>query len=483
MIAGNCGPKALLMGLCLAAQAGCQTIDPVTPTTSSAQQETFVSAAKPVANMSETGVISFELNTSGVGGYYGWQLQIARAANNAGFTPLISNQLSSGQMQRFEVWPDQYAINVFRLGNLQYSGWIDVYPAQVTVVYADFGLLFDDVKINNIATPEIYQQAKNIPVLLTPVSSTYSPEILQDADGYRFEYRGPQYYGKHVGTGTVTISHAANEFATIRNATLEDTGISGTLQFADNRTTDGTIVRLNGVYQLASKTRTVWPDGREFTGSYTVFTPVNGLLRMADGTSWQGALRNERPFGAGRIVFAPDGWIDLPSGEDFPYQTGTFSCGGETVPTGECYYHAGKKLASAKDLAALIEQDRQIALAAAAQTATEETRQPAAEGGCRQASGTFRDTTGNSTLTLGTPGQGRGNFVSYTFGGAEKYRFEIDFSYTTTPDSITVTYDGAGTYSNAATGQILQQTSIPSGTVSCRFNNGLLVFDGVEYRK
>ena len=490
MIVGNWGAKALLIGVCMVGLIGCQTTTgdtstpPVQGTAPALSSAPSSAPQQTVANLSETALISFELNNSGIGGYYGWQLQVTRAANNAGFIPFISNQLSSGQIQRFEVWPDRYAINVYRLGDLQYSGWVDVHPAQITVIYADFGLLFDDVKINNIADPALYQQAKNIPALLTPISSTYSPQTIQDTGGYRFEYRGPQQYGKHVGTGTVTISEAGKEFATIGNAALEDTGISGRIQFADNRTTDGTIVRLNGIYQLAPETRTIWPDGQEFTGRYQVFTPADGLLRMVDGTSWKGALRNERPFGAGRVMFAADGWIDLPSGEMFPNQTGTFSCGGKIVPVGECYYHAGTRLASAAELDLLIERDLQTAAKDVKQPRQQATDAPPATAtGCRQASGTFHDTTGNSTLTLDTPGQGRGNFISYTFGGAAKYRFEIDFTYATTPDSISVTYDGIGTYSNAATGEVLQRMTIPSGTVPCQFDRDVLVFDGVEYRK
>jgi hypothetical protein len=180
--------------------------------------------------------------------------------------------------------------------------------------------------------------------------------------------------------------------------------------------------------------------------------------------------------------------MELPEGSAFPSQTGQFVCGGETVAAGDCYYYGGKKLSGPDELATLMERDRQLAAKAAAEEAARkaasETTQPqaTAQSGCRNASGTFRDNTGNSTLKLDSPGQGNGNFVSYTYGSAQKFRFEIGFTYVTTADSISVTY-GNGTYSDAATGQVLQRMSAPSGTVSCRFDGNLLVMDGVEYRQ
>lgn len=467
-----------LLGLTLAA---CQT----TSTTQTATPP--VQNNLPAAEISDPGTLQFKINPSGVGAYYGWQMQITKAARNKGFKPFTTEQLSAGQTKEYTLWPDSYTVMVYHLGDLKYNGQIEIHPGETTVVYADYGLLSDNIDISRHIDPFRAHPELDTTAWRVPISTTYEPETLFAERGFRAEYTGPQNNGERVGGGTVDITRNGLPFAEILNAEITDEKITGDITYADGRDVDGDYQ--NADRQLTPGSTTKWPDGTVFTGTYTLFDPRDGELKMADGTVWQGPVRERKPFGQGRLTRWEGDWMDLPDGSAFPGQTGEFVCGGETVAVGECYYYGGKKLSGPEELAALMARDRQIAAKAAAQKATQEAtnqspHQPTAtQSGCQLASGTFRDTTGNSTLTLNTPGQGRGNFVSYTFGGAEKYRFEIDFSYSTTADSIAVTYDGAGTYSNAATGQILQQTSIPSGTVSCRFNDGLLVFDGVEYRK
>ena len=475
--------RTMTVGILAIGLAACQTVTP----SPSAPAPSPVPSQTPLApaNVSDPGSIAFRINPSGNGAYYGWQMQIVKAARNKGFKPFTTEQLSAGQMKEYTLWPDSYQVRVYRLGELKSESWVDVLPGEVTVVYADYGLFSEDVKISREPDPARIDPNIDTTIWRIPISTTYGPETLFTDDGYQAEYTGPQNNGNPVGTGTVEITRNGQPFAEIDNADITGDKITGDIEYADGRVVDGDY--LNDSRQIEPGSTTKWPDGTSFTGTYRVFDPLEGELRMADGNVWQGPVRERKPSGQGRLTWWEGGWMELPEGLAFPNQTGEFVCGGETVPTGECYYYGGKKLSGPDELAALIERDRQLsakaAEAAAQKAATEATQQQvAAQGGCRNASGTFRDNTGNSTLQLDSPGQGSGNFVSYTYGSAQKYRFEIGFTYVTTPDSISVTY-GNGTYSDAATGQVLQRMSVPSGTVPCRFDGNLLVMDGVEYRQ
>lgn len=458
-----------ILGISLAA---CQTVN-TAPAPSPVASQTPLAPA----SISDPGSIAFRINPSGNGAYYGWQMQIVKAARNKGFKPFTTEQLSAGQMKEYTLWPDSYQVRVYRLGELKSESQVDVFPGEVTVVYADYGLFSEDVKISREPDPARIDPNIDTTIWRIPISTTYGPETLFTDDGYQAEYTGPQNNGNPVGTGTVEITRNGQPFAEIDNADITGEKITGDIEYADDRVVDGEY--LNNSRQIEPGSTTKWPDGTIFTGTYRVFDPLEGELRMADGNVWKGPVRERRPAGQGRLTWWEGGWMELPEGSAFPNQTGEFVCGGETVPAGECYYYGGKKLSGSDELATLMERDRQLAAKAAAETTQPQT---AAQNGCRNASGTFRDNTGNSTLELDSPGQGNGNFVTYTYGSAQKYRFEIGFTYVTTPDSISVTY-GNGTYSDAATGQVLQRMSVPSGTVPCRFDGNLLVMDGVEYRQ
>lgn len=467
-----------ILGISLSA---CQTVN-------TAPAPSPVPSQPPLApaSISDPGSIAFRINPSGNGAYYGWQMQIVKAARNKGFKPFTTEQLSTGQMKEYTLWPDSYQVRVYRLGELKSESWVDVLPGEVTVVYADYGLFSEDVKISREPDPARIDPNIDTTIWRIPITTTYGPETLFTDDGYQAEYTGPQNNGNPVGTGTVEITRNGQPFAEIDNADITGDKITGDIEYADGREVDGEY--LSDSRQIEPGSTTKWPDGTSFTGTYRVFEPLDGELRMADGNVWQGPVRERKPSGQGRLTWWEGGWMELPEGLAFPSQTGEFVCGGETVPAGECYYYGGKKLSGPDELATLMERDRQLAAKAAAEAAAQkaatEATQPkaTAQGGCRNASGTFRDNTGNSTLELDSPGQGNGNFVTFTYGGAQKYRFEIGFTYVTTADSISITY-GNGTYSDAATGQVLQHMSASSGTVPCRFDGNLLVMDGVEYRQ
>ncbi|MGR7921389.1 hypothetical protein ACU6RQ_09820 [Zobellella denitrificans] len=464
-----------LVGLGLTACQGGNTANSAQPAPPAFSPYRFAAA-----EVSDPGVIQFRINPSGVGAYYGWQMQVTKAARNQGFKPFITEQLSAGASKEYALWPDRYAVNVYRLGKLEFSDWVEVVPGEITVVYADYGLLFDDIVISREPDPTRASPELDTRAWRTPVSASYGPEALFAHNGYRAEYTGPQNNGDRVGTGRVEITRHGQPFAEITHAEVTGDKITGETQYADGREVDGDY--LNHSHQIEPGSTTTWPDGTRFTGSYRAFEPQQGELRMADGNVWRGPVSERKPAGQGRLIWWQGGWMDMPDGAAFPHQTGTFSCGGERVPAGECYYYGGKKLAGAEALAALMERDRQLAAdrrreAESGPAAAAPVAEPA---GCRAASGTFRDQTGNSTLRLDGPGQGNGSLVSYTEGGAAKYRFDIGFSFTTTADSMSVTY-GNGTYSDAASGQVLQRMSAPSGTVPCRYDGRVLVFDGVEY--
>ncbi|MEQ8393126.1 MAG: hypothetical protein RIB30_19245 [Thalassospira sp.] len=468
---------ATLLGLTLTA---CQTTG--TPQTASPPAQNNL----PAAEISDPGILQFKINPSGVGAYYGWQMQITKAARNKGFKPFTTEQLSAGQTKEYTLWPDSYTVTVYRLGDLKYNGQIEIHPGETTVVYADYGLLSDNIVISRQIDPFRAHPELDTTAWRAPISTTYEPETLFAEREFRAEYTGPQNNGERVGEGTVDITRNGLPFAEILNAEITDEKITGDITYADGREVDGDYQ--NAGHQLTPGSTTKWPDGTVFTGSYTLFEPQDGELKMADGTIWQGPVRERKPFGQGRLTRWEGDWMDLPDGSVFPGQTGAFVCGGEMVAVGECYYYGGKKLSGPEELATLMERDRQIAAKAAAgkaaqEAATQSPRQPeTGQAGCRNASGTFNDNTGNSTLRLDSPGQGSGNFISYTYGGAARYRFEIGFTFTTTPDSISVTY-GNGVYSDAASGKVLQRMSAPSGTVPCRYDGTVLVFDGVEYRR
>lgn len=476
--------KTVTIGILGISLSACQTVN-TAPTPSPMPSQTTLSPA----SVSDPGSIAFRINPSGNGAYYGWRMQVAKAARNRNFKTFTTEQLSAGQMKEYALWPDSYLVRVSRLGELESESWVDVFPGEVTVVYADYGLFSEEVKISR--EPDLARIDPNINtgIWRIPITTTYDPEVMFAHEGYRAEYTGPQNNGNPVGTGTVEITRNGQPFAEINNADITGEKITGDIKYADGREVDGEY--LNDSRQIEPGSTTKWPDGTSFTGTYRVFDPRDGKLYMADGNVWQGPVHERKPVGQGRLTWWEGGWIELPEGSAFPKQTGEFFCGEETVPAGECYYYGGKKLSGPDELATLMERDRQIAEAAAktaaesaAQKIATESPQPqtAAQGSCRTANGTFRDNTGNSTLALNSPGQGNGNFVSYTYGGAQKYRFEIGFTYVTTANSISVTY-GNGTYSDAATGQVLQSMSAQSGISSCRFDGNLLVIDGVEYRR
>lgn len=469
-----------LLGLGLVA---CQT----TNTTQSSPQSP-VENRFPATKVSDPGIVQFKINPSGVGAYYGWQMQLTKAARNKGFKPFTTERLSAGQLKEYTLWPDSYAVNVYRLGNLRYSGWIEVHPSETTVVYADYGLLSDNIVIRREPDPFRAHPELDTTAWRAPISTSYGAEVLFEQHGYRAEYSGPKNNGHLVGEGTIRITRGGLPFAEIVNAKIADKYITGAIKYADGREVDGDNLTIR--FQLSPGSTTRWPDGTVFTGTYQAFDPMDGKLQMANGNVWQGSVRARKPSGQGRLTWWEGGWMELPEGSVFPNQTGKFMCGSEAVPIGDCYYYSGKKLSGPDELAALIERDRKIAAQAAAQKNEKDTKQSvsntsnqqaAAQGGCRNASGTFRDKTGNSTLRLDSPGQGRGNFVSYTYGGLDKYRFEVDFTFTTTSDSISVTY-GNGVYSDATTGRVLQRMSAPSATVACSYDGAVLVYGGEEYR-
>lgn len=471
--------RAALIGLVGLGLAACQGGN----SASSAQPAPPAASPHRLAadKASDPGVIRFRVNPSGVGAYYGWQMQVTKAARNQGFNPFITEPLSAGASKEYALWPDRYAVKVYRLGELEFSDWVEVVPGEVTQVYADYGLLFDDILISREPDPARASPESDTRAWRTPVSASYGPAVLFAHNGYRADYSGPQNNGERVGAGRVQIRRHGQPFAEIAQAMVAGDRITGKTRYADGREVDGDY--LTHSHQIEPGSTTTWPDGTRFAGRYRAFEPQQGELRMADGNVWRGPVSERKPAGQGRLTWWQGGWMDLPDGAAFPHQTGTFSCGGETVPAGECYYYGGKKLPGAEALAGLMERDRQLAADRRREAQSGPPAAPVAEpAGCRAASGTFRDSTGNNRLELDSPGEGQGRLVSLSMEGAEQYRFEIDFSFTTTADSISVSY-GQGMYRLASSGQVLQRLSVPSGTVSCRYDGTLLVFDGVEYRR
>lgn len=467
-----------LLGLGL---VGCQTTSTPQPAPPAQMQYNI-----PSASVSDPGAIQFKISPAGVGGYYGWQMQVTKAASNKGFKPFITDQLSAGQIKEYALWADKYTVNVYRLGDLKYSGWVDVYPGETTVVYADTGLFTDDIAISRQPDPKRIDPTIDTTAWRVPISTTYGPDTLFNENGFRADYTGPQNNGNLVGEGTVEITRNGQPFAEILNAEITDETITGDIEYADGREVDG--VYQTNTHQLTPGSTTRWPDGTVFTGTYQAFDPLEGALHMADGNVWQGPVRQRKPAGQGRLTWWEGGWMDFTDASTYPLQTGEFVCGDENVAMGDCYYYGGQKLESAGELAALIEKDRQITAARAAEEAAKaaqqkqtETAQATTPTGCQTVGGKFVADGGDTLLDLDGTGSGPGRFVQYTQGGATRYQFDITLRYHTTADSITYQY-GQGTYKIAATGQVLQTMSAPGATVPCRYDGTILSVDGKQFR-
>lgn len=465
--------------------AGCETMGtapPATATTPVAPR----SVAPAVVDKSSPGLLMFLLSNSGVGSYAGWRIELLRAERNQGFRPQASPSLQVGEAARFLLWADRYLVRVTNQGDEKFRGWVEVVPDRSTTLLADIGFLSSDVKLFPAASDGMTQLALTTTGFAVPWQTSFSPYVLANTGPVQARYAGPQYQGRAQDGGELTLLQAGTPVLVVRNARFGATTIDGDMRFTDGRTTPA---RLGADFQLPDGARTTWPDGRSFVGRYQGVQPAQGRLRLADGRQWQGPVHQLRPAGSGSLTWVNGDWTEVLEGGSIDRLTGTFQCGGETVPEGQCYYFGGRKLGSAKELAALVEQQR-VAEEAAQRARSAEKAAAAAVAappadtqarGCAQASGRFELDNDDTVLTLQGRGSGSGHLRQFTSGGATRYQFDIDFRFSATEKNIRFVY-GEGTYREAASGKVLQRMGVPSGSVRCSFDGQTLVIDDKRYR-
>jgi len=466
--------------------AGCETMA-TAPAPTAAAPATAPPSAPEVVDKSSPGLLMFLLSNSGVGSYAGWRIELLRAERNQGFRPQASKSLQVGEAARFLLWADRYLVRVTKQGEQMYQGWVEIVPDRSTSLLADIGFLSSEVKLFPAANDGMTRAALGIAGMAVPWQTSFAPFELANTTQLQARYAGPQYRGQPQDGGELTLLQAGQPVLVVRNTRFGGNTIDGDMRFADGRTTQA---KLGMDFRLPDGARTTWPDGRGFVGTYQGVQPEQGALQLADGRRWQGPVRQLRPWGNGRMTWFNGDWTDVLDGSTVDRLTGTFLCGGETVPEGQCYYFGGRRLASAQELAGLIEQQRVAASAAqeaeqrprGAAPAPSQAAAPAADG-CAKAEGRFvLGSAGDTVLTLERPGSGSGHLRQFTRGGATRYQFDIDFRFSATADAIRFAY-GEGTYREAASGKVLQRMSAPSGTVGCSFDGDVLVIDGKRYRR
>jgi len=476
------------VGLSLLAQQGMAQVDVPAAAASSAAS----AIASPPAQA--PGMLGFVLGPSGTGAYYGWKIALVQSARNKGFVPQTSAALQSGQFAYYQLWPDRYLVRVFRLGDLQYQGWVDVRAQHLTRVFVDIGVFSSDVKVEPLreASALLREFGKN-PGLAVPTGKTFRPYVVHDQGGIRVQYDGPQDAGEPRDGGTLHITQQAAAVATVEGALFSDNRIGGDLRFTDGRTLDPDGA-LGSDYRLAAGSRITWPDGTAFEGQYRGLQPAEGVLSLPDGRTWKGAVALRQPSGPGRMTHPDGSWIDVPRGELIARQSGSFQCGGVAVEPGACFYFAGQRVESAQEFDRLMAQQAAAAQMTAppttaasdgapAQVARAGAASPSATGqDCQLATGVFHSDDGDTVWTLQGKGRGNGHFRQYTRGGATRYQFDVDLSYEATRDRITLRY-GQGIYRERDSGRILQRTGIPGGSASCTFDGQRLVIDGKVFRR
>ncbi|MCW5654746.1 hypothetical protein [Hydrogenophaga sp.] len=442
------------------------------------------SVAPAVVDKSSPGLLMFLLSNAGVGPSSGWRIELLRAERSQGFRPQASKSLQVGEAARFLLWADRYLVRVTNRGDEMYRGWVEVLPDRSTSLLADIGLLTSEVKLFPAANDGMTRLALNASGVAVPWQTTFEPFELVKTGALQARYAGPQYQGQAQDGGELVLVQSGTPVLTVRNTRFGATTIEGDMRFVDGRTTQAS---LGADFQLPEGAHTTWQDGRSFVGSYQGVQPSQGRLRLADGRQWTGPVSQLRPAGRGRMTWFNGDWTDVLDGSSVEQLTGTFQCGGETVSEGQCYYFGGRKLASAQELAGLVEQQRLADEAARGARAMEKAAGatvPEADdkaSGCAQASGRFvlNDDSG-TVLTLQGRGSGSGHLRQITRGGATRYQFDIDFRFSATKNDIRFVY-GEGTYREAVSGKVLQRMSVPSGTVRCSFDGQTLLIDNKRY--
>ncbi|MFJ0453735.1 hypothetical protein [Bordetella bronchiseptica] len=492
---------------------------PGTPVADSSAGPADESAEDPLA----PGFLHFVLPDS-PWGTEGWRFEALAAKSTAGFIPLQSDA-RLGYHLKLTLWPDQYQVRVSLRGETRLSQWVTVEAGRHTVIHVDLGVVMDDVLVLH-GEDALKRLAESLALSRDlGLAQTFSPFRLIFDGGLEGRWHGPRGDGQARGTGRLELFRAQSRVARLENALAlpgARSGFEGVPVFDDGRQVAG---RWQG-RSLAEGSVMRFPDGRVFQGGYTGTEPDTGKLTLTDGRTWTGKVSNGQPTGNGDLTL-PDGTVvhDVPGIDESAFD-GEYECTAPSGRTVNCAYFEGERQASlaqykrrdkarqaatarevaqARELAEVARQSQPAsrtdpmskqglaaAVAAAQENQARHQDAPAVDGkldrpqlsnaapaasGCARVEGRFSTTTGLSKVSFDAGG--RGHFWQKTYGGARAYTFDVDFRWTSTDSKMTFDYDEA-VYRDA-TGNEMQRTRMPGGTVACSYDGRELSIGGVSY--
>lgn len=441
----------------------------------------------------------------GAGGPYGddWYLQVLPTEKTRNFIGVRSPELTIADSQMVQLWPGSYIVRVIHNSKTKFDTVLDIGAGEWVRLTAEYGYFLNSVKSETLAVHN--DQVLTIGTHVSRLSENYRPLIVAQDHDWRFEFHGPRINDEVTGPGPVTILKNGKPVAEIPDATITALEITGTVRLRDGGTYPGRFDRQKiELLGDPADIKVVWNNGQTFEGTFDGPLPTNGTLKRISGSVWTGDVADGHPTGKGRMT-RPDGsWIAYDNYRSRDLYTGTRPCGSTPTSRETCFFHKGEQLDSEAELTARLVEDKRLAeekrrsqqlastQAATVQQYRQAANQPDADQNpqhtasaqkahdCTTASGTFTADGNLTTYTMYAAGRGSGHFRQLTYGGREQYQFDIDFRFTTTPNSIDFRYD-EGIYRDVANGAILRRTSIPGGQASCHYDGQILTINGKQF--
>ena len=466
-----------------------------------AQVTAVATPADPLA----PGKIVIALSHPGLyGAYCCWKIQFVAAENVTGFRPFITDRMTADNSLSAELWAGRYRVRLILEDRVEYDGWIEIGAGETKVLYADIGFAGETYTVETGSDAERRLRETGQPKREFRILQTFGPLTVTFGGGLEGRYFGPRRGGEPAGHGKLTVYQVDTKVAEIPDSRVTDSGtFEGTPQFTDGRTVDVDWTVNDGVPDGAL---TTFPDGQTFVGSYQGTEPSSGTLTYSDGTAWTGPVGNRTPAGIGTVTLPDGSKIANAPGLDTASFDGAYPCTSATGKAGTCYFIDGEKIASEaaynarreearKANEAAIAEMEQAQFAEIARLAEEAAKAdkatqaappppppaPAAPqiDGCKYVEGKFVADGGLSKLTI--QASGRGHLWQQTYGGTEVYTMDIDFTYTSTRDSMDFNYEPA-VYKNAG-GAVMRRINVPGGTAKCTYDGRSLTINGKVYSK
>ena len=470
------------------------------PASSSPPQDTKPSRLK-------WGLISLLIGGGGPSGD-DWYLMVYPTQNTRNFVGVRGMKITLSQIHNVQVWPGDYVITVFHNSTSKFEQTVSISAGEMFRMTGEYGYFFNTVKTERL--PIYDENVLEFANRTSRLTENFLPVIVEQQGNWQFQFHGPQINGEVAGHGPVTVLHDGKEAATIADAVISPTEITGTVKISDEGVYEGRLNRQK--FEQAPRTKVKWPSGKTFEGTFDVVLPKSGKLTQPSGSVWEGDVEKSLPTGKGRYTNTDGSWVEYDNYETRDSYIGMRNCGTNPDIEETCAFYKGEKLASEADLndrlaeiqrqeeaeqQRLAEQQRaqQVAAAQAAEQAAiaaEAQRKAAAElaakqpvipqktDDCTTATGTFSADGDLTRYTMNGSGSGSGHFRQFTYGGAAQYQFDIDFRFSTTANSISFQYD-EGIYRDASSGTVLQRMSIPGGSANCSFDGRTLTIDGKQF--